>query len=207
MAARQDPIQELAEALSRFPGLGKKSSLRLVYHLLRQPAETAQRLGRMFLDLHTRVLKCRICRHYSSAEICPICSDPSRDRKTICVVEQDQDLLAIEESRLYRGLYHVMHGLISPQDGIGADDLGLNFLRDRVEREGIEEVIVATNPTLEGDTTALYIARLLRGFENVKITRLATGLPVGGDLEYADRRTIGRSFQARLPLVDKEGGD
>ncbi len=175
----------------------------MVYYLLKSSSEYARTLGERIQTLHARVVKCRICGHFSEAEICPICSDPQRDRKTICVVEQDQDLLSVYFSKEYLGLFHVMHGVLSPMDGIGPDALGLEQLRLRVENEEIEELIIATNPTTEGDTTALYIARSVKR-NGLKLSRLATGLPVGGDIEYADRLTITRSFRARTPLFEEE---
>lgn len=198
-----DPIDELTQLLSRIPGLGKKSAGRMVYHLLKASPEYARRLGDSIATLKDRVVKCRVCGHYSESDVCPVCSDPHRDRKVLCVVEQDQDMVTVNSSREYNGLFHVMHGVLSPMDGVGPETLGLNVLVSRVEKEGIGEVIIATNPTPEGDTTALYVARLLKA-TGAKLTRLATGLPVGGDIEYADRLTISRSFRARVPLWEKE---
>jgi recombination protein RecR len=195
----KDPIRELSESLSKIPGFGKKSALRVVYYLLKSAPEISKQLGQRLIDLHNQVKRCKICGHFSGQEICHICSDPSRDQKTICVVEQDQDLVTIENSQQYQGLFHVMHGVLSPLDGIGPEKLGLDRLVKRVRDESITEVIIATNPTPEGDTTALYIAKIL-GQYPTQITRVATGLPVGGDIEYADRLTIARSFQARQPL-------
>lgn len=196
-----EPIQELSELLSRLPGLGRKSALRMVYHLLKTSPEFTRALGGAIGSLHERIRRCKVCGHYSGGEICPICADPGRDRRTICVVEHDQDLVSIESSQQYSGLFHVMHGALSPIDGIGPERLGLEQLRRRVRDEGIVEVIIATNPTPEGDTTALYIAKMLKE-TGVKVSRIATGLPVGGDIEYADRLTIRRSFHARAPIED-----
>lgn len=194
-----NPIQELSDQLSRIPGLGKKSAVRMVYYLLKSPPEHSRRLGASLMELHDRIKRCKICGHYSGSEICPICSDPARDRRTICVVEHDQDLMTIENSGQYHGIFHVMHGVISPIDGVGPEKLGLDYLKQRVTREGIQELIIATNPTPEGDTTALYIVKIMEEVD-VNITRIATGLPVGGDIEYADRLTIARSFNARQPI-------
>ncbi len=199
--SEKNPIQELSEQLSRIPGLGKKSAVRMVYHLLKTSPDFSRQLGANLMQLHEKVKRCKICGHFSGSEICPICSDPSRDRKTICVVEHDQDLMTIENSGQFRGIFHVMHGVLSPIDGIGPEKLGLDSLKRRVLNEGIQEIIIATNPTPEGDTTALYIVKIMEEMR-VTITRIATGLPVGGDIEYADRLTIARSFHARMSMKE-----
>ncbi len=190
------PLDSLITNLSRLPGLGKKSAVRMAFHLLKADRNYLTELGRQISTLRDHIVRCSVCGNYTEADPCEICSDSSRDQTTLCVVEQVQDLMNLHATGEYRGLFHVLHGVIAPLDGIGPAELGLDRLDKRVGAGVIREVILATNPTLEGDTTALYIHRML-GSRNVKITRLASGLPVGGDLEYADRLTIARALKAR----------
>jgi recombination protein RecR len=190
------PLDSLIANLSRLPGLGKKSAVRMAFHLLKADRAYLVELGRQIETLRDHIVRCTVCGNYTEADPCEICSDPGRDRSTLCVVEQVQDLMNLHATGEYRGLFHVLHGVIAPLDGVGPAELGLDRLDRRVANGEIKEVILATNPTLEGDTTALYIHRLL-GPRGVKITRLASGLPVGGDLEYADRLTIARALKAR----------
>lgn len=192
-------LEELVGLLTRFPGIGRKSALRMAYHLLKADPSFARALAERVAGIKEAVRFCSVCGSYTESEPCPVCSSPSRDRRTLCVVEQPQDVVTIEASHEYRGLYHVLGGLISPLDGVGPEDLRLDALERRVRAEGIEEVVVATNPTVEGDTTALYLKRLLEG-SGAQVSRLATGIPVGGDLEYADRLTLARSFRGRTRL-------
>jgi len=190
-------LEELVGLLTRLPGIGRKSALRVAYHVLKSDASFADALADRIRALKSSVIFCSTCGAYTESDPCPVCSSPARDRALICVVEQPQDVVTIEASREYRGLYHVLGGLISPLDGVGPEQLRIQALMARLD--GVSEVVVATNPTVEGDTTALYLKRLLEP-SGVPVTRLATGIPVGGDLEYADRLTLARSFRGRTRL-------
>ena len=192
-------LDELIDSLSRLPGVGKKSATRLAYHLLGADASYNQKLAEQIGTIQERIVSCSICGNYTEEDPCEICRDSGRDRSVICIVEEPQDVAVLEQTHEYRGLYHVIGGVISPIDGIGPEDLGIGSLMSRIEKEGTEEVILATNPTVEGDTTALYISKMLEK-RSVKVSRLALGLPVGGDLEYADRLTIARSLRHRTAL-------
>ncbi len=195
-----DLLEKLTRSLSRLPGLGRKSASRIVHSLLKADRAFVEQLAREILDLKEKVQLCRICGCYTEEQPCALCSDPSRDRNMLCVVEQPKDVQSIEAIHEYRGLYHVLMGVISPIEGVGPEKLRIQSLVDRVRNEGIREVILATNPTVEGDTTALYLGSLLRGEQGapaVSVSRLALGLPVGGDLEYADRLTLARAFLGR----------
>ena len=192
-------LDEVTESFSRLPGIGKKSAARIANHLLKTDQSFLNRFASQIQTLQQKIKPCSICGSWTENDPCPICSDTSRERNTICVVEQPQDVVTIENSHEYRGLFHVLGGVINPLEGIGPNQIRLASLVERVKTENIEEVILATNPTIEGDTTALYIQRLLAE-SNVKITRLASGLPVGGDLEYADKLTLARSFRGRISL-------
>ena len=195
-------IARLVESFHRLPGIGPKSAQRLAYHVLRAPTEEARDLAEALLDVKERTVLCSSCQQISDADPCLICSDPQRDRSLICVVEEPLDLVAIERTQGYHGLYHVLHGVISPADGVGPEDLKIQELlarlRDGNSAEGgpVAEVIVATNPNLEGDATAMYLGRLL-GPLGVRVTRLARGLPAGADLEYADNVTLERALTFR----------
>ena len=189
-------LEELINRLASMPGIGKKSAARIAYHLLSADRSVADNLAKSIGTLHDRIRRCSVCARYTEADPCDICSDATRDRSTVCVVEQPQDVEVMEASGEYRGLYHVLGGVISPMDGIGPEKLGVAGLCERVDAGEIEEVILATNPTVEGDTTALYLVKLLQE-RGVRCSRLALGLPVGGDLEYADRLTIARSLRGR----------
>ncbi|MDR1030764.1 MAG: recombination mediator RecR [Treponema sp.] len=191
-------IDRLVILLSKFPGLGKKSARRMVYYLLDGDPQYAQVLAEHIGDLHQEIIRCTVCGNFTEQEPCPICADTSRD-PIICVVERAQDVQVIEESREFRGRFHVLGGLIAPLEGINPGDLAINPLLNRIPQEHIREVILALNPTVEGDTTALYVQQLLKGYQ-VDVTRLASGLPVGGDLEYTDRLTLSRSFRGRIRL-------
>jgi recombination protein RecR len=190
-------IEKLIASLAKLPGLGRKSASRIVYYLLKTDRAYCEDLARDILQLKANIGPCRICGNFTDIQPCAICTDSQRDRRILCVVEEPKDVLSIESIREYRGLYHVLMGVISPLDGIGPEDLRISSLVDRIKREEIEEVILATNPTVEGDTTALYLTNLLKKQAKVNITRLALGLPVGGDLEYADRLTLVRAFKGR----------
>lgn len=189
-------LEELAESFSRLPGIGKKSAMRIATHLLKADKVFVQSFSRQLVDLQEKIHPCSVCGAYTETDPCAICTNPVRDRSMLCVVEQAQDVQTIEASREYHGLFHVLGGVISPLDGIGPEQLSINRLMERIAEGGITEVIIATNPTVEGDTTALYLQRMLSD-TNVTVTRLASGLPVGGDLEYADRLTLARSFRGR----------
>jgi recombination protein RecR len=189
-------LDDVIESLSRLPGVGKKSAARMAHFLLKSDQTLCERLSHDILVLHERIHPCKICGAYTEDELCPVCSDPGRDRQLICIVEQPQDVQTIGFVREYNGLFHVLGGVIAPLEGIGPEQLRLSELIARVQEGEIREVIIATNPTVEGDTTALYIQRILKNLD-VKVTRLASGLPVGGDLEYADRLTLARSFRGR----------
>jgi recombination protein RecR len=192
-------LEDLVSLLTKLPGIGRKSALRMTYHLLKADQRYADALAQRIASLQAEVRFCSVCGSYTETDPCPVCDGADRDRRIICVVEQPQDVLTIEASREYKGLYHVLGGLLSPLDGIGPDKLRIASLVQRIRAGGVEEIVLATNPTVEGDTTALYIRKVLEK-EGVRVTRLATGIPVGGDLEYADRLTLARSFHGRMPL-------
>lgn len=190
-------IEELADSFSRLPGIGKKSAMRISYHLLNEDPTFLHQFARELTSLHERIKRCSVCGAYTETDPCAICSDMLRDRSLLCVVEQPQDVMTIDASHEFRGLFHVLGGVIAPLEGIGPDQLSIGRLVERVKEGGIKEVIIATNPTVEGDTTALYIQRILSQ-TGVTVSRLASGLPVGGDLEYADKLTLARSFRGRI---------
>lgn len=192
-------LDELTSLLSRLPGLGKKSAARLACHLLKADQGFNERLSERILNLKRDVRFCSVCGAFTESDPCPICLNPARDHGLVCVVEQPQDVLTIEASGEYQGTYHVLGGVISPLEGMGPDKLSFAALMRRVRSGGLCEIILATNPTVEGDTTALYLKRLLSG-SGLSVTRLASGIPVGGDLEYADRLTLARSLRGRVPL-------
>lgn len=196
-----EPIQNLIYALERLPGIGPKSASRLAFFLLRAPEELAQQLAEALLALNNATGLCSICFNItlSDQELCEICSSDSRDKHNVCVVEEPLDVLAVERTGGFNGRYHVLHGVLSPIEGIGPDDLKIRPLFDRVHREEIKEVIIATNPSMEGDATALYIKQNLAS-TSARITRLARGLPVGGDLEYADQNTLLRALAGRQEI-------
>jgi len=194
--AAPPPVAKLIEQFHRLPGIGPKSAQRLTYHLLRAPREDATALAQAILELKERTALCSVCQNVTEEDPCSICRDESRDRSTICVVEEPLDVLAVERTRGFHGLYHVLHGVISPMDGIGPDDLKVRELLDRLRSGAVREVIMATNPNLEGEATAMYISRLVSPL-GVRVTRLARGLPMGSDLEYADDVTLTRALENR----------
>ena len=198
-AAIPEPVNRLIEAFAQLPGIGPKSASRLTFYLLRRPAEQAETLASALIDLKQKTTFCRVCFNITVENPCPICQDEGRDRAMICVVEEPLDVLAIDRTGEYRGLYHVLHGAISPVEGIGPDELRINELVARLRQEPVQEVLLATNPNLEGEATAMYLARVL-GSLGARITRLARGLPVGGDLEYADAVTLGRALEGRREM-------
>ena len=194
-----DLIEHLVLEMSRLPGLGRKSATRIVYHLLRAEPVQSATLSKLIADLRVRIRPCVVCGNYTDRETCPLCDDPGRDRSLLCIVEEAKDIRTIEDTREFHGLYHVLGGAISPIDGVGPRELGIEALVDRVKKGAFQEVILATNPTVEGETTALYVAKLLRA-AGARPTRLAFGLPMGGELEYADRLTLSRALRGRGPL-------
>ena len=189
-------IEQAVEEFAKLPGVGRKSALRLVLHLLRQNPEQTQELADALVRMRTLVTYCRTCHNISDGDLCAICSNPLRDHAQICVVSDTRDVIAIENTAQYKGLYHVLGGVISPIEGIGPTDLNISSLLDRLKTEGAKEVILAVSPTMEGDTTAFYLTRKLKEF-NVNISSIARGVPVGGELEYTDEITLGRSIVER----------
>jgi recombination protein RecR len=190
------PVQELIDQLGRLPGVGPKSAQRIAFYLLKLPKEDAERLADAIVEVKARISFCRRCWNVSEGELCELCRDERRDPAIVCVVEEPRDIVAVEKTQEYRGLYHVLQGAISPIEGIGPEQLRVKELLARVDTEGIKEVILCTNPNLEGEATAMYLARLLKPL-GLSVTRIASGLPVGGDLEYADELTLGRSLEGR----------
>ena len=195
-ASTAAPVARLIEALHRLPTIGPKSAQRLTYYLLRASNEEAQALADAIVDLKEKIILCSICQNVTEIDPCGICTDEQRDQALICVVEEPLDILALERSRSYRGLYHVLHGVVSPMDGVGPDDLKLNELVARLRNGSVNEVIMATNPNLEGEATAMYVSRLVTPL-GVRVTRLARGLPTGADLEYADDVTLAQALEHR----------
>ena len=196
-------LEKTVQEFSKLPGVGRKTALRLVLHLLRQDTEDVLQLTVAINKMKQEVKRCRICHNISDSEVCPICSDPRRDETTICVVENIQDVMAVENTQQFRGLYHVLGGVISPMDGIGPSDLEIDSLVERVGKGGVKEVILALSSTMEGDTTNFYIFRKLAPFSDVKISIIARGIPVGDELEYADEVTLGRSILNRTIFEGK----
>ncbi len=193
------PLERLVEQFRRLPGIGYKTAVRLAFHMLEQPKEKAQEFASAVLEAKERIRFCKICQNISEHELCPICEDPGRDESLICVVEHSKDVSAIERVKEYRGKYHVLGGLISPMDGIGPADLKIAELLDRLKGDEVKELILATNPSVEGEATALYLSKLAKPL-GVRVTRLAYGLPVGGELEFADEVTLSRAIEGRKEL-------
>ncbi len=192
------PLVLLAEKFAALPGIGMKSAERLAYHVMRMPEEQVREFAEALMNARTTVHTCRICQNLTENELCPICGDPSRDTSTVCVVETPKDITAFERTREYKGVYHVLHGLISPIDNVTPDKLRIKELLARLDGS-VEEVIMATNPTVEGEATAMYISKLIKPL-GVKVTRLAFGLPVGGILEYADEITLYKALENRSEI-------
>lgn len=190
------PLERLIEQFARLPGIGRKGATRLAYQVLAMPRQEALDFARAIEDAHTKIHRCAVCQNFTEEDMCPICRKDTRDRSVICVVETPRDVTAFERTREFNGLYHVLHGLISPMDGVGAEQLCIKELLARLSDGTVKELIMATNPTVEGEATAMYIARLVKPL-GVTVTRLAYGLPVGGNLEYADEVTLGRSLANR----------
>jgi recombination protein RecR len=196
MTSAAAPVARLIEEFHKLPGIGPKSAQRLTYHLLRAPADDARALAEAILEVKEKTVLCSVCQNIADSDPCTICSNPERDHGAICVVEEPLDILALERTGAYKGLYHVLHGVISPMDGIGPEDLKVQELLSRLRSGDVREVIMATNPNLEGEATSMYIARLISPL-GLKVTRLARGLPVGADLEYADNVTLARALEGR----------
>jgi recombination protein RecR len=193
------PVAKLIEELHRLPGVGPKGAQRLAYYLLRAPKEEAQALADAILEVKEKISLCSVCQNTTDVDTCLICADEGRDRSVICVVEEPMDILAMERTRGHKGLYHVLHGSISPMEGVGPEQLKIRELLERLRDGAVREVIMATNPNLEGEATAMYVSRLLQPL-GVRVTRLARGLPMGGDLEYADDLTLARALENRQEL-------
>ncbi len=192
-------VEDLINEFSKLPGIGKKTATRLAFHILRCSKEDAQALARSILRVKERVRLCRICFNIAEAEVCAICNDPQRDHSLLCVVEEPNDLMAIEGAGTFRGVYHVLHGAISPLDGVGPRELKIEELLQRLRRGGVKEVILATNPTVEGDATSLYLAKLIKPL-GIRVTRIAQGIPAGGDIEYVDSKTMSKSLEGRREM-------
>ena len=196
MAVYTPPVQTLIDELGRLPGVGPKSAQRIAFHLLKIPAEDVARLAVAITEPKARVRFCTRCWNVAEDELCPICSDDRRDSSILCVVEESRDIVAVEKTGEFRGRYHVLLGAMNPLEGIGPEQLKMKELFARIEPEGVQEVILCTNPNTEGEVTAMYIARMMKPL-GIKVTRIASGLPVGGDLEYADELTLGRALEGR----------
>lgn len=189
-------LERLIHHLSKLPGLGRKSASRIAYYLLKADKSYTESLSRDIKELKEKIKSCRICGNYTEADPCSICTDPGRDKSILCIIEQPKDIQAIESTHEYRGIYHVLQGAISPIDGVGPEDLTFKKLFERIKTEPVKEIIIATNPTVEGETTALYLVKYLKD-TSIRITRIALGIPLGGDLEYADSITLARALKGR----------
>lgn len=192
-------LERLSEQFGKLPGIGTKTAQRLAFHVLRLPMEEAQAFAQAIVDAKQKVGTCPVCQNLTDRDLCPICADPRRDGSVICVVAEPRDLIALERAREYQGVYHVLHGVISPLNHVGPDDIRIRELLGRVAQGGVREVIMATNPDTEGEATAMYLSRLLRPLD-VKVTRLAYGVPVGSQLEYADEVTLSRALEGRREM-------
>lgn len=199
MRGSSDPVAKLIFELSKLPGIGEKTATRLAYYILKQDGQFAQSLATALIEAKTKIGLCDSCYTFTDVSPCRLCSDAERQRQIVCVVERPADVMAIEQSSCHRGVYHVLHGALSPLDGVGPDDLKIHELLDRLKTGSIQELILATNPSVEGEATAMYIGRLVKML-GVKVTKLAHGIPVGGTLEYSDRQTIGKALQNRVEI-------
>lgn len=193
------PLQNLIDEFRKLPGIGSKTAQRLAYHVLNLPEEKAAKFANAIVDAKKKITYCKICQNFSDRDECSVCSNPARDKGVICVVENPRDVVQMEKTNEFKGTYHVLHGAISPMDNVGPDDIKIKELMSRVTGGEVREVIMATNPNLEGETTAMYISKLLKPF-GVKVTRIAHGVPVGGELEYADEITLAKALQWRIEL-------
>lgn len=194
-----EPLARLIAEFKHLPGIGQKSAQRLAFHVLRASRESAQLLAQAVLDVKDKLTLCEGCNNISDAELCQFCRDPNRDRKVVCVVEEPHNIVAIETTRQFQGLYHVLHGALSPLRGIGPEQLRIRNLVDRIGAGGVEEIIVATNPTAEGEATAVYLSKLLKPL-GLKVTRIGMGVPVGSDIEFADEVTIWKAMEGRREM-------
>jgi recombination protein RecR len=196
MSTYAPTVEDLIAKLAKLPGIGKKTAARLAFHILQSSQEDAQALARSILQVKERIGLCHICFNIAEGEMCPICRNSQRDRSLLCVVESPSDLMAIEATGIFKGLYHVLQGAIAPLDGIGPQELKIAELLERLKQGGVKEVIIATNPTIEGDATALYLAKVVKPLR-ITVTRIAQGIPAGGDIEYVDIKTMSRSLEGR----------
>lgn len=195
------PLERLIEQFTKLPGIGQKSAARMALYVLRSKRELAEKLAATLIEVKEKIKFCSVCYNLTDEEVCPICRDPNRQNGTLCVVEGPGDQLALEESGAFKGRYHVLHGVLAPLDGIGPEDLKIGELLGRIEREGISEVILATNPTAEGETTASYLSKVLSEKDRgVSVSRIALGVPMGGDLKYMDRMTLEHAMKSRSPV-------
>lgn len=193
------PLQNLIEEFEKLPGIGSKTAQRLAFYVLNQPKEKAEKFAYAIIEAKKSLCYCKECQNLSDKELCNICANPSRDHSVICVMESPKDVLQMERTNEFKGVYHVLHGAIAPMDNIGPDDIRIKELMERISAGGIKEVIMATNPNLEGETTAMYISKLIKPF-GIKVTRIAHGVPVGGELEFADEITLSKALQWRVEL-------
>ena len=199
MSGYSDALGNLVDQLAKLPGIGRKSAQRLAFHILKQPDKEAQLLADAILTAKTKIHYCSRCYNLTDKELCPICSNPEREQNILCVVEDARDVIALERAHQFHGLYHVLHGAISPMDGIGPDQLKIKELLQRLQQYPAEEIIIATNTSIEGEATAMYLSNLLKPL-GIKVTRIAQGLPVGGDIQYADEVTLARAFEGRWEI-------
>lgn len=193
------PLDRLIQELSKLPGIGEKTATRLAFHILRSPKAYAETLSKTLLEMIHQIQFCNFCQNFTEANPCQICSDPNRDGRTLLVIEGAQEMRAIEQGKNYKGLYHILHGVLSPLDRVGPDDLKIKELLSRLYEKTIEEVILATNPNVEGEATSLYLAKLIKPL-NLKVTRIATGIPIGSDLEYIDSMTLQKAIEGRREI-------
>ena len=199
MSGYSDALGNLVDQLAKLPGIGRKSAQRLAFHILKQPEKEVQLLAEAILTAKAKIHYCRLCYNLTDKELCPICSNPERDQSVLCVVEDARDVIALERAHQFHGLYHVLHGAISPMDGVGPDQLKIKELLQRLQAHPAEEIIIATNTSIEGEATAMYLSNLLKPL-GIKVTRIAQGLPVGGDIQYADEVTLARAFEGRWEI-------
>ena len=199
MSGYSDALGNLVDQLAKLPGIGRKSAQRLAFHILKQPVKEAQLLAEAILTAKAKIHYCSLCYNLTDKELCPICSNPERDQTVLCVVEDARDVIALERAHQFHGLYHVLHGAISPMDGVGPDQLKIKELLQRLQAHPAEEIIIATNTSIEGEATAMYLSNLLKPL-GIKVTRIAQGLPVGGDIQYADEVTLARAFEGRWEI-------
>ena len=193
------PLQNLIDEFRKLPGIGSKTAQRLAYHVLNLPDEKAFRFSEAIVEAKKKIIYCKVCQNFSDSDVCSVCANPGRDKSTICVVENPRDVIQMEKTNEFKGVYHILHGAISPMENIGPEDIRIKELMTRISQGEVREVIMATNPNLEGETTAMYISKLVKPF-GIRVTRIAHGVPVGGELEYADEVTLTRALQGRIEL-------